>query len=119
MAAEHYLGHVVSRHGVQVDGSKVTAIREWPVPTSVKQLRALLGIASYYRKFICQFATLATPLTDLLKKDAFIWSAATNDAFINLKYALTTTPVLALPNFSEPFVLETDASGIGLGAILS
>jgi len=114
-----YLGHVVSRDGVKVDETKIQAIKQWVVPTSIKQLRAFLGLASYYRKFIRNFAMLAAPLTDLLKKDAFHWSTKSKQAFDSLKTTLTHTPVLALPNFAKPFVLETDASGTGIGAILS
>ncbi|XP_025635201.2 uncharacterized protein [Arachis hypogaea] len=114
-----YLGHVVSLEGVRVDDSKIEAIRCWPIPTSVKKLRAFLGLASYYRKFICNFATLAAPLTDLLRKEGFVWSPSASDAFVTLKEALTHAPVLALPDFSKPFVLETDALGTGLGGILS
>jgi len=114
-----YLGHVVSRDGVKVDETKIQAIKQWPVPTSIKQLRAFLGLASYYRKFIRNFAMLADPLTDLLKKDVFHWSTKSQQAFDSLKTTLTYAPVSALPNFAKPFVLETDASGTGIGAILS
>ncbi|XP_072066801.1 uncharacterized mitochondrial protein AtMg00860-like [Arachis hypogaea] len=109
-----YLGHVVSLEGVRVDDSKIETIHCWPIPTSVKQLRAFLGLASYYRKFICNFATLAAPLTNLLRKEGFVWSPSVSDAFVTLKEALTHAPVLALLDFSKPFVLETDASGTGL-----
>jgi len=114
-----YLGHVVSRDGVKVDETKIQAIKQWSVPTSIKQLRAFLGLASYYRKFIRNFAMLAAPLTDLLKKDAFHWSTKSQQTFDSLKTTLTHAPVLALPNFAKPFVLETNASGTGIGAILS
>jgi len=69
-----YLRHVVSQNGVKVDETKIQAIKQWAVPTSIKQLRAFLGLTSYYRKFIRNFAILAAPLTDLLKKDVFHWS---------------------------------------------
>ncbi|XP_057723463.1 uncharacterized protein LOC130939370 [Arachis stenosperma] len=113
-----YLGHVVSLEGVRVDDSKIEVIRCWPTSTLVKQLRAFLGLASYYRKFICNFATLAAPLTDLLRKEGFVWLPSASDAFVTLKEALTHAPVLALPDFSKPFVLDTDASGTGIGGIL-
>ena len=114
-----YLGHVVSRQGVIVDESKIECIKQWPTPTSSKQLHSFLGLASYYRKFIRHFAMIAAPLTDLLKKEAFKWNELSQQAFWTLKTALTQAPVLALPDFSKPFVLETDASATGIGAVLS
>ena len=102
-----------------MDDSKITAIKQWPTPSSVKQLWAFLGLASYYRKFIKNFALLAAPLTDLLKKEAFKWSKHAKTAFVKLKSMLTNAPMFALPNFAEPFVLETDASSVGIGAVLS
>jgi len=102
-----YLGHVVSRDGVKVDETMIQAIKQWDVPTSIKQLRAFLGLASYYRKFIRNFAMLVTPLTDLLKKDVFHWSTKSQQAFDSLKTTLTYAPVLALPNFVKPFMPVT------------
>nr|KYP54676.1 Retrovirus-related Pol polyprotein from transposon 17.6 [Cajanus cajan] len=113
-----YLGHTLSSCGVAMDTSKIDSIRAWPQPTTLKQLRGFLGLSGYYRRFVKGYAQLAAPLTDLLKKDAFCWTEATAEAFSNLKQALMTAPVLAIPNFSEPFILETDASGIGIGAVL-
>lgn len=114
-----YLGHVVSGSGVAMDKNKVEAITEWPRPLNVKQLRGFLGLAGYYRHFIKGYAQLAASLTDLLKKYAYCWNDETEKAFGSLKKAVTTAPVLVLPNFSQPFVLETDASGTGVGAVLS
>ena len=99
-----YLGHVVSWDGVKVDETKLQTIKQWVVPTSIKQLRVFLGLASYYRKFIKNFAMLATSLTDLLKKDAFHWSTKSQQAFDSLKTTLTHAPVLTLPNFAKPFI---------------
>ena len=114
-----YLGHQISEQGVSVDPIKIQAVLDWPKPTTVKGMRGFLGLAGYYRKFIRHFGSIAAPLTQLLAKDSFHWSEAAKQAFIKLKEALTTPPVLCLPDFSQQFVVECDASGIGLGAILS
>jgi hypothetical protein len=115
----HYLGHVLTPNGVSTDPSKVQDVQNWPSPTSVKDVRSFLGLAGYYRRFVQHFGMIAKPLTDLLKKGTiFIWSKDCETAFQLLKNALLTAPVLALPNFSKPFVVETDASETGVGAVL-
>lgn len=113
-----YLGHVVSGQGVAMDVSKVQAILEWPTLTSVRALCGFLALAGYYRRFIKEFGAIAAPLTALLKKDAFHWSPAADDAFKVLQRALTSAPVLALPDFTKPFVVECDVSGSGISAVL-
>ncbi|XP_015953413.1 uncharacterized protein LOC107477848 [Arachis duranensis] len=118
MAEIDYLGHTISGNGVHMEQAKVKAVSEWQQPQNLKQLREFLGLTGYYCRFIKGYATLAAPLTDLLKKDAFLWSTQASAAFQRLKDAITSQPVLALPNFELPFELETDASGIGIGAIL-
>jgi len=105
-----YLGHVVSRDGVKVDSTKIQVVTHWPIPSSIRKLQAFLGLASYYHKFIRHFAVVATPLTDLLKKDGFKWSDRATAAFRQLQQALAQAPVLTLPDFSQLFVLETDTS---------
>ena len=114
-----YLGHVISEQGVSVDLSKIIAVLEWPTPTTVKGVRGFLGLAGYYRKFIRNFGTIAAPLNQLLSKDGFKWNDMAEKAFNDLKQALTSPPVLALPDFTQPFVIECDACGVGLGAVLS
>jgi len=113
------LGHVVPGTRVSMDKSKVQVVLEWPSPKSLKQLRGFLGLTGYYRRFIRSYATIASPLTNLLKKEAFVWNGDTETAFYKLKQALTTALVLVLPDFSQPFVLEIDVSGTRTGAVLS
>ena len=115
-----YLGHILSPDGLKPNPTLVRAVREFPTPTAVKELRRFLGLASYYRRFIPKFASIAQPLHQLTCKGAiFKWTEATARAFADLKEKLTTSPVLAYPTFDRDFVLETDASITGLGAVLS
>ncbi|XP_024989306.1 uncharacterized protein LOC112523865 [Cynara cardunculus var. scolymus] len=105
--------------GVHMAPSKVKAIMDWIALTNIRLLRGFLGLARYYRRFIRGYASLANPLTSLLKKDSFFWDEHTASAFSKLNSAITNAPVLQLPDFSIPFILEIDASGMGIGAVLS
>ncbi|XP_073821602.1 uncharacterized protein [Musca autumnalis] len=115
-----YLGHVVSAQGIHTDPDKVAAIRELPAPTTLKELRRFLGVVSWYRRFVPEFATIAYPLTSMLKKGKhWRWTEDQQMVFEILKIRLTEAPVLACPNFTVPFTLQTDASDYGLGAVLT
>lgn len=113
-----YLGHIITAEGVATDPAKIEAVTNWPAPTNITELRGLLGLAGYYRRFIQGYGVVGRPLFDALKKGNFHWSTTQEQAFQDLKLRLTDAPVLALPNFSKPFILEADASGYGLGAVL-
>ncbi|KAG7588690.1 Reverse transcriptase domain [Arabidopsis suecica] len=114
-----FLGFIVSTDGVKVDEEKVKAIREWPSPKSVGEVRSFHGLAGFYRRFVKDFSTLAAPLTEVIKKNVgFKWEQAQEDAFQALKEKLTNAPVLSLPDFIKTFEIECDASGVGIGAVL-
>lgn len=115
-----YLGYVVDSTGLRMDPAKVQAILNIPVPTSVSEVRRLLGLASWYRRFVPNFADLIAPLTELLKKGRpFKWSVQCDEALNNLKERLIGAPVLSCPDFSKPFTIQCDASGYGIGAVLT
>jgi hypothetical protein len=113
-----YLGHVVTAQGVCADLGKIQVMVEWPFPKTIKALRGFLGLTGYYKKFIRSYGSIVAPLTAMLRKNAFTWTNSAQEAFQALKVAITKAPVLALPNFSQPFLIECDVSGSGIGAVL-
>ena len=113
------LGIVVSSKGVHVDDSKINAIKTWPQPTNLQQVRSFLGLASFYHRFVKDFSTISLPLHALSKKNApFVWGPSQHAAFNELKNLLTHAPLLSLPNFDKPFEIHCDASGYGIGGVL-
>nr|GEU83661.1 hypothetical protein [Tanacetum cinerariifolium] len=102
-----FLGHVISSKGVSVEEEKISAVKSWPTPTTVKEVRGFLGLSGYYRRFVRNYGLIARPLTALSKKDGFLWSDTALKSFNDLKHALLTTLVLRLPDFSKPFVIES------------
>jgi hypothetical protein len=101
-----------------MDADKVAAVAAWLPPQSPRALRGFLGLVGYYRKYIRDLGLIAAPLTRLLRHDAFAWDAEVNEVFQALQRALTMGPVLQMPDFDSPFVVDCDAFGIGFGAVL-
>ena len=114
-----YLGHILSATGVSPDPSKISAIVDWPTLTTTTALRGFLSLTGFYRRFIRGYAPLAAPLNSLLRKDGFHWTDDSQRAFDTLKQVMISAPVLIPPDFTIPFCLETDASGVAVGAVLS
>ena len=115
----HFLGHVVSREGIAVDPVKIEAVSKWAAPTNVTEIRSFLGLAGYYRRFVEGFSRLAAPLTALTRKGKkFEWSENCAKSFQELKDRLTSAPILTLPNEGADYVIYSDASKLGLGAVL-
>ena len=101
-----------------MDPKRIQSMQYWPHPKTLKSLCGFLGLTGYYRKFVRNYGKIASPLTSLLKNNAFTWTLATDHSFQALKHVMCLTPVLTLPNFTNTFVLECDAFGKGIGAIL-
>jgi hypothetical protein len=113
-----YLGHVVSAAGVAMNPAKLQAVRDWPRPQSARAVCGFLGLAGYYGKFVHNYGTIAAQFTGLLRKEGFSWTVEAAAAFAALKDAVTAAPVLAMPDFPKPLVVECDASSHGFGAVL-
>jgi hypothetical protein len=114
-----YLGHVINNEGVLADKTKIAPILKWQRPDNVKALRSFLGMTEYYRKFIKGYGVISKNLTQLFKKGVpYIWNSEREESFQALKLALSSTPVLEFPDFTQIFVIETDACSRGIGAVL-
>jgi len=114
-----YLGHKIGRKGLSVDESKVSTVKNWPVPDTIKKLQAFLGLSNYFRRFIKGYSSICAPLTSMTKQDTpWHWSKDCQDAFEEVKNSLCNAPVLAFPTFDSPFAIITDASLLGTGGIL-
>jgi hypothetical protein len=115
-----FLGHKISKHGVEPDARKIESIENFPRLNTAKQLKNFLGLAGYYRRFIPQFSKVAAPLHKLLKKDVpYVWGESQGIAFRALKQKLMTKLILKYPDFTQEFILTTNASNDGAGAVLS
>ena len=117
---ELFFGHIFSRDGIQADPAKTSAVRQYPVLKSVTEVKIFLGLSSYYRRYVRDFAAVARPVHQLAEKmKEFHWNPKTHKAFEQLKHCLTSTPILAFTSMNEPFILYTDASQFAIGAVLA
>ena len=129
-----YLGHIISEEGISTDPAKTKAVTNWKTPSNIKELRSFLGFAGYYRRFVKDYSSIAKPLNSLLEGHCtdrkkkkkrkhkepteWVWQAEQQQAFDTIKDKLTHAPVLGIADYSLPFIVHTDASGLGLGAVL-
>lgn len=115
----NFLGFVINKHGIQADPTKIEAITSWPVPNSLTKVRSFLRLASFYRRFIRIFSIFMTPNSECTKKGAFVWTKEAQQAFTHIKTLMCTAPILKLLDFAKPFEVECDASGKGIGVVLT
>ena len=114
-----FLGHIVGENGISMEEQKIKAVKEWPIPKDVSDVRSFLGLAGYYRRFVHKFSEIASPISELLQKDIiFKWTEKHDEAFKKLKYALTTAPVLIIHDDNFPTIVRSDSSGFAVGATL-
>jgi hypothetical protein len=117
-----YLGYIIDERGVHVDPTKIQVIWDWPVMTTLTELRIFLGLANFYRRFVLGFSHITWPLSQVPKrgaKEKFVWSKYQQKAFVELKNCLCCAPMLTLPDLQQPFEIETDASDYSIGVVLT
>ena len=115
-----FLGHIVSADGVEADPAKIEKVQNWPQPQNLHEVRAFIGLCAYYRRFVRGFGDVCKPLYHLTEKGVpFHWGGEQEKAFVTMKERLTTAPILAFPNETDKFILDTDASAFGIGGVLS
>lgn len=102
-----------------MDKTKIEAVKSWPEPRTISEVRNFHGLASFYRRFVAHFSSIMAPLIDSMKADKFVWTKAASESFQQIKVKLTLTPILVLPDFELPFELHCDASKLGIDAVLS
>jgi reverse transcriptase-like protein/integrase-like protein len=114
-----FLGHVINAQGIKMEPSKVDAVLKWPAPKNIHELRSFLGLAGYYRRFVKNYSMIGSPLTSLLRKDTkYVWKSEHDQAFNELKHAVSSAPILIIPNPHLSYTVITDASGFAIGAAL-
>jgi hypothetical protein len=117
----HYLGYIIDQHGIHVDPTKIQVIHDWPAPTTLTELKKLLGLANFYRRFMLGFSHIAWALSQINKgggKEKFVWGWSQQQALDDLKQFLCSSPILSLLDLQNPFEIEKDASDYDMGAIL-
>ena len=115
-----FLGHVISPAGITTDPEKIAKVLNWPIPVNKQEIQQFMGLVNYYRRFIKNCSEMSKPLSQLTERNRpFKWTDQCQESFEALRRALASAPVLAFPDFSQTFILDTDASNHGIGAVLS